>query len=116
MAVSPPCFTADPVTIDLDGATILRSLHAANNGLWHLHLSLPTSNGTSQHKPPTKRHHRQRRTTNTIANPIVPQTTIADRVAFYHATVFWPSLSTWCKAIDDNLLSTWPALTSAQVR
>jgi hypothetical protein len=49
-----------------------------------------------------------------FANSIVLQTTIADRVAFYHATVFWPSLSTWCKPIGDNLLSTWPALTCAQ--
>ena len=30
--------------------------------------------------------------------------------------MFSPALSTWCKAIDANLLSTWPDLTSAQVR
>ena len=37
-------------------------------------------------------------------------------VAFYHATMGSPPLSTWCAAIDDGFLITWPDLTSAQVR
>jgi hypothetical protein len=41
---------------------------------------------------------------------------IKDRVAFYHAAMFSPVMSTWCTAIDAGHLSTWPDLTSAQVR
>jgi hypothetical protein len=41
--------------------------------------------------------------------------TIATRVAFYHAALFSPSISTWCDAIDAGHLTTWPELTSAQV-
>lgn len=41
---------------------------------------------------------------------------MAERIAFYHAALFSPALSTWCKAIDSGFLTTWPQLTSAQVR
>jgi hypothetical protein len=43
-------------------------------------------------------------------------TTIATRVAIYHAALFSPSISTWCDAIDAGHLTTWSELTSAQVR
>jgi hypothetical protein len=100
-------FTADSVTIALNGTTILHGTRSVNNGLWHLHLSSPspTNPTTIDDATPTQ-----------FANSVIPQTTIADRIAFYHATLFSPALSTWCKAIDNNLLSTWPDLTSAQVR
>jgi hypothetical protein len=42
--------------------------------------------------------------------------TIATRIAFYHAALFSPSISTWCDVIDARHLTTWPELTSAQVR
>jgi hypothetical protein len=45
-----------------------------------------------------------------------PCTTIADRIAFYHACCFSPALSTWCAAIDAGRFTTWPELTSALVR
>ena len=41
---------------------------------------------------------------------------MAHRIAFMHASMFSPSLSTWCKAIDSGRMTTWPDLTSAQVR
>jgi hypothetical protein len=41
---------------------------------------------------------------------------VADRIAFYHATMFSPTISTWCRAIDAGHLTTWPELTSKQVR
>jgi hypothetical protein len=42
--------------------------------------------------------------------------TIANRIAFYHASLFSPSLSTWWQAIDDGHFPTWPGLTSSAVR
>jgi hypothetical protein len=47
---------------------------------------------------------------------ISPPTLLADQVAFYHAALFSPVLSTWCDALDAGHLTTWPSLTSAQVR
>jgi hypothetical protein len=40
---------------------------------------------------------------------------LADRIAFYHAALFSPSLSTWCTAINNGHMTSWPELTSAQV-
>jgi hypothetical protein len=42
--------------------------------------------------------------------------TVANRIAFYHASLFSPSLSTWCHAIDAGHFPTWPSLTSSDVR
>jgi hypothetical protein len=46
----------------------------------------------------------------TIHNP-----SIRNRVAFYHAALFSPTISTWLRAHKNNNLSTWPALTAAQI-
>ena len=104
-------FTADAVASTLHGTPILRGKRSATTGLWQLHLPPATPPGN------ILAHSTTNDTPNThAANSVIPQQTIADRIAFYHATMFSPSLSTWCKAIDANLLSTWPDLTSAQVR
>ena len=79
---------------------------SAINGLWHLHLSLPTTFDTNTTLQPNATTIDNEAPKN-FANSVFPQTTIADRVAFYLATLFSPSQSTWCKAIDDNLLSMW---------
>jgi hypothetical protein len=42
--------------------------------------------------------------------------TIAARIAFYHASLFSPSLYTWCAAIDARYFTTRPGLTSSAVR
>jgi hypothetical protein len=50
------------------------------------------------------------------ANSAIRHDTIPDRIAFYHATLFSPSLATWCDAIDNGHFTAWPDLTSALVR
>jgi hypothetical protein len=50
-----------------------------------------------------------------LANAITPSGLITDQVAFYHAAMFSPVLSTWCDAIDAGHLTTWPAPTSRYV-
>ena len=50
------------------------------------------------------------------AYSLVAHDTIAERIAFYHAVLFSPVVSTWCDAIDNGHFTTWPELTSAQVR
>jgi hypothetical protein len=49
-------------------------------------------------------------------NAILPANLVADLVAYYHAALFSPVMSTWCAAIDAGHLATFPDLTSAQVR
>ena len=50
------------------------------------------------------------------ANAVINNPNLAERIAFYHASLFSPALSTWCTAIDAGHLTSWPELTSAQVR
>ena len=56
---------------------------------------------------------------------INPRSTVAQRIAYYHACCFSPQLSTccfspqlstWCAAIDAGYFTTFPELTSAMVR
>ena len=71
--------------------------------LWHAPLHMPhnDSNSMDNHfSCHTLRHH----------------STIAQRVAYYHACLGSPTMSTWCTAIDSGHLTTFPALTSTQVR
>jgi hypothetical protein len=49
-------------------------------------------------------------------NALRAPTAIAQRVAYYHACLRLPTMSTWCEAIDAGHLSSFPSLTSAQVR
>jgi len=50
------------------------------------------------------------------ANAVINNPNLAERIAFYHASLFSPALSTWCTAIDAGHFTSWPELTSAQVR
>jgi len=56
-------------------------------------------------------------------NILIPQSVNAthlphlnDRIAFYHATLFSPVISTWIKSINAGRLDSFPELTSKQVR
>jgi hypothetical protein len=53
---------------------------------------------------------------NAMFHTTLAHDTISNRIAFYHASLFSPSLSTWCQAIDDGHFPTWPGLTSSDVR
>jgi len=46
----------------------------------------------------------------TIGNP-----TSAERIAFYHASLFYPTLTTLCNAINECYLTTFPEFTAKQV-
>ena len=108
-------FTSDTVEITLDQHTILSGTRAASTGLWNLHLPTPPPSDTDNNAN-FPRHDNDNQPTTHAANSVISQQTLADRIAFYHAALFSPSLSTWCTAIDNNHLATWPELTSAQIR
>ena len=51
-----------------------------------------------------------------IARPCPPMATLEQRIAFLHAAMCDPALSTLCSAIDAGFLSSFPEITSALVR
>ena len=110
MHVCTATFTSNKVTIDYNGDPIITGIRSSIDKLWYLDLAQCTSH--------------QQDTANATylanlqysCNAINPNTTIADRIAYYHASCFSPVLSTWTKAIDEGRFTTWPELTSDLVR
>ena len=94
-------FTATTVTLQHDGHTVLQGSRAPPSGLWI--IPTPAARALDPVVPPTM----------LLSSH---QNSVADRVAFYHAAMFSPPISTWCAAIDAGFLTTWPDLTSSQVR
>ena len=52
---------------------------------------------------------------NFVVNVLCPDTTLRDRIIFFHAVFRYPVISTFCKALDNGLVLTGH-LTSKQVR
>jgi len=50
------------------------------------------------------------------ANAVINNPNLVARIAFCHASMFSPAISTWCAAINAGHFTSWPELTSAQVR
>ena len=103
--------TFNPHTVDitLDGATILTGTRSPTTNLWTVDLSRLRP----QESPIFLSHHQPPHRINAL---LASDATIARRVAFYHAALFSPSISTWCAALDRGHLTTWPDLTAKQVR
>jgi hypothetical protein len=109
-------FSNQQVKILHQGKTILSGPRSTHNGLWTIDLpsktnptSIPTTAPLSTTIPTTSP------TCNAVTSTVTK--TVAERVAFYHASMFSPTISTWCsRAIDAGHLTTWPELTSKQVR
>ena len=103
-------FTADKVTVNYNGDPIIEGPRNQVDKLWYIDLG----QGAQDHQ----------HTLDAIAlaaphyscNAINPSTTMADRIAYYHACCFSPVLSTWCKAIDEGRFTSWPELTSSLVK
>jgi len=49
-------------------------------------------------------------------NSVIDAPTIAERIKFYHASLWSPVLQTLCQAIDAGFLTTFPELTLKQIR
>jgi hypothetical protein len=88
-------FDATTVTVRHRDQIILQGKRSPITKLWS--LDLPTAPATP------------------AMNALVQNLNLADRIAFFHAAMFSPTLSTWCSVIDTGHLTTWPELTSAQV-
>ena len=88
-------FTPEQVTITLANSILLTGQHDPTTRLWH--LSLPTSLPTT---PPSYAMH-------AAIGSMMP----ADLVAFTHAALFSPALSTLVIALDKGFLTNFPGLT-----
>ena len=121
-------FTNKEVNVMLHDKNILSGVRTPHNGLWSIDLpaaqvasTVPTSAPSipPTHTPSSPSQELNLLTTPQLVCQLVTTSvtqTIADRVAFYHASLFSPTISTWCRAIDAGHLTTWPELTAKQVR
>jgi hypothetical protein len=101
-------FTHSNVTITRDDLVMLTGTRSiATNGLWTLDPLDPASLAAPSN-PITG-------SVNAIFHTTLAHDTIANRIAFYHASLSPPSLSTWCQAIDAGNFPSWPGLTSSAV-
>jgi hypothetical protein len=102
-------FTSDSVRIELNNTVVLRGGRSPYTRLWTLDSPVtPNPPATELHAPLHDKN---------FANHLGDHSgTLADRIAFVHASLFSPQLSTWCKAIDEGRLTTFPDITSAQVK
>jgi hypothetical protein len=102
-------FTSDTVRIELNNTVVLRGGRSPCTRLWTLDSPvMPNPPATELHAPFNDKN---------FANHLGEHSgTLADRIAFVHASLFSPQLSTWCKAIDEGRLTTFPDITSAQVK
>jgi hypothetical protein len=102
-------FTHSKVTITRDDLVMLTGTRSiANNGLWTLDPLDPASPAAPS-TPITG-------SVNAMFHTTLAHDNIANRIAFYHASLFSPSLSTWCQAINAGHFPSWPGLTSSAVR
>jgi hypothetical protein len=102
-------FAARRVTITLRGTPILSGIRDhSTHGLWTINLTLEASNA-----PLTDQVNRPRPSAHLALSG---RCTVAERVAFYHAAMFSPVISTWCAALEAGHCTTWPGLTAKQVR
>jgi hypothetical protein len=103
-------FTDTAVTITLQDIVVLTGARStATGGLWTLTPS-PIPSRLHPRTPPITG------SVNAMFHTTLAHDTIANRIAFYHASCYSPSLSTWCSAIDAGHFTTWPGLTSAAVK
>ena len=51
-----------------------------------------------------------------LANSIYECENTTQLIEFYHATLSYPAVSTWCKAITAGYFQGWPGLTAKRVR
>jgi hypothetical protein len=81
--------------------TILEGYREPRTGLWRVKLeeNITSTDNTTEH-----------------VNSVMPAGTIADTVDFLHKACFSPSMSTFIKAIENGHFSTWPMLTSENVK
>jgi hypothetical protein len=99
-------FDAHSATVRYNKQIVLTGQRTATTKLWHLQLPATVTN-TNDNDPPNE---------NNTANSAVGSATPAEVVAFAHATLFSPALSTLEIALQKEFLNTFPGLTARSLR
>jgi hypothetical protein len=115
-------FDATTVTITCASSPVLVGTHSPSTGIWqvpHPRPNVAAQQPILQQQAPSPSAAWPDTLVLQAPHPAhalaAQQSTMSEQVAFYHAAMFYPNVSTWCKAIDAGFLTTWPALTSSQV-
>jgi hypothetical protein len=104
-------FTNDCVKITRDDLVLLTGImFSSTNGFWTLDSLGPTTTSSFTPSGPITG------SVNAMFHTTLAHDTIANRIALYHASLFSPSLSTWCQPIDAGHFPTWTGSTSSAFR
>ena len=102
--------------ITFNGETIVRGWRDLTTNMWRISLLpdggnniIPADDGTSDITSEVIM-------PEFLANSNYECETTGQLIHFYHATMGYPVVSTWCKAIDAGYFRGWPGLTSKRVR
>lgn len=115
-------FTATKVTIACNNIEVMTGERDRSNGLWNLDIDPPKVPVATVMTPPTEAaslratHPTESTSPTTQANSATISATPAELVAFAHAALFSPALSTLCTALESNYIQGFPGLTSQLVR
>jgi hypothetical protein len=104
-------FNASTVTVKYKDCIVLTGTRLSITRLWNLNVPR-----TASAPPLSVADTPEIASTTSTANAVINNPNLAERIAFYHASMFSPALSTWCAAIDAGHFTSWPELTSVQVR
>ena len=116
-------FTATTVKVYYNGKCIVTGYRTPHTGLWHIPIAAPPG------FPAIQPEDQASAVTTPTPTPDVPKQpklhscnashhdpTVAQQVAFSHAALFSPSLSTLQKALDNNYITGFPGLNSKSLR
>ncbi len=100
--------------VTLDGEIILRGWRDHNTRLWRISLLPDGGNNVISGRASIKDMFEV--PTASQAQNIYECNNTNELINFYYATMGYPVISTWCKAIDRGYFRGWPGLTSDRVR
>jgi len=101
-------FNASTVTVKYKDCIVLTGTCLLITRLWNLNVPSPAT------APPTSVADTPKvASTTSTANAVINNPNLAECIAFYHASMFSPAISTWCTAINAGHFTSWPELTSA---
>ena len=101
--------------ISFNGETIIRGWRDMKSNMWRISL-IPDGGNNIIPADDSSDIISEVKIPDFLANSVYECETTCQLIQFYHATMGFPVVSTWCKAIDAGYFRGWPSLTSKRVR
>ena len=102
--------------ITFNGETIVRGWRDMRTNMWRISLIPDNANNVVPADDNQNEISSAVKFPAFLANSIYECENTTQLIQFYHATMGFPRISTWCKAIDAGYFRGWPSLTSKRVR